>query len=139
MTAHTQHHRGADAADRLARLNAQLARMRATQPRWTGLPDSPLASLDDLAALPVLRKADLVDLQAEDAPFGGLNGTPVSCLRRLFVSPGPIFDNLSGVALDWANVSVFLNDERWVPEDSPRSNTRLLRDRLFRGPAAAAP
>ena len=53
-------------------------------------------------------------------------------------SPGPVFDTLAGVALDWANVAVMLNDERWVPEDSPRSNTRLLRDRLLVGPAAAA-
>lgn len=53
-------------------------------------------------------------------------------------TPGPVFDTLSGVELDWANVAVFLNDERWVGEDSPRSNTRLLRERLFRGPAAAA-
>lgn len=53
-------------------------------------------------------------------------------------TPGPVFDTLSGVDLDWANVAVFLNDERWVGEDSPRSNTRLLRERLFRGPAAAA-
>jgi 6-phosphogluconolactonase len=53
-------------------------------------------------------------------------------------TPGPIFDTLSGVDLDWAHVSVFLNDERWVPEDSPRSNTRLLRERLLRGKAAAA-
>jgi 6-phosphogluconolactonase len=53
-------------------------------------------------------------------------------------TPGPIFDTLSGVDLDWANVAVFLNDERWVAEDSPRSNTRLLRERLLRGKAAAA-
>lgn len=53
-------------------------------------------------------------------------------------SPGPIFDNLSGVTLDWANVSVFLNDERWVDEDSPRSNTRLVKERLLRGRAADA-
>ena len=53
-------------------------------------------------------------------------------------TPGPIFDTLSGVDLDWAQVAVFLNDERWVPEDSPRSNTRLLRERLLRGRAAAA-
>lgn len=53
-------------------------------------------------------------------------------------TPGPVFDILSGVALDWANVSVLLNDERWVPEDSPRSNTRLLRERLLRDRAAAA-
>ncbi len=53
-------------------------------------------------------------------------------------TPGPIFDTLSGVDLDWAKVSVFLNDERWVAEDSPRSNTRLLRERLLVGHAAAA-
>ena len=53
-------------------------------------------------------------------------------------TPGPVFDTLSGVVLDWAHVAVLLNDERWVPEDSPRSNTRLLRDRLLTGPAAAA-
>jgi 6-phosphogluconolactonase len=53
-------------------------------------------------------------------------------------TPGPVFDILSGVDLDWANVAVFLNDERWVPGDSPRSNTRLLRERLLVGRAAAA-
>ena len=53
-------------------------------------------------------------------------------------TPGPIFDTLSGVDLDWSRVAVFLNDERWVGEDSPRSNTRLLRERLLRGKAAGA-
>ena len=53
-------------------------------------------------------------------------------------TPGPVFDILSGVALDWAHVAVMLNDERWVAEDSPRSNTRLLRERLLRDKAAAA-
>ncbi|ESW61707.1 MAG: 6-phosphogluconolactonase, partial [Rhodobacter sp. CACIA14H1] len=53
-------------------------------------------------------------------------------------TPGPIFDTLSGVDIDWPKVAVFLNDERWVGEESPRSNTRLLRERLLRGKAAAA-
>lgn len=53
-------------------------------------------------------------------------------------TPGPIFDILTGVDLEWDRVSVFLNDERWVDEDSPRSNTRLLRQRLLQGNAAAA-
>lgn len=53
-------------------------------------------------------------------------------------TPGPIFDTLSGVDLDWANVAVVLNDERWVPETSDRSNTRLVRERLLRGHAAQA-
>ena len=53
-------------------------------------------------------------------------------------TPGPIFDTLSGVDLDWQHISVFLNDERWVPETDARSNTALIRQRLIRGRAAAA-
>ncbi|MGY6705803.1 6-phosphogluconolactonase [Roseinatronobacter sp.] len=53
-------------------------------------------------------------------------------------TPGPVFDTLCGAELDWANVAVLLNDERWVNEGSPRSNTRLLRERLLTGRAAAA-
>ena len=53
-------------------------------------------------------------------------------------SPGPVFDILAGVDLDWGRVAVFLSDERWVPESSERSNTRLLRERLLTGRAAAA-
>ncbi|WP_416915894.1 MAG: 6-phosphogluconolactonase [Roseicyclus sp.] len=53
-------------------------------------------------------------------------------------TPGPVFDLLSEQALDWDRVSVVLNDERWVPEDSPRSNTGLLRKRLLVSKASAA-
>ncbi len=53
-------------------------------------------------------------------------------------TPGPVFDILSDTELDWPRVAVLLNDERWVGEDSPRSNTRLLRERLLRGKAARA-
>lgn len=53
-------------------------------------------------------------------------------------TPGPVFDTLSGADLDWSRVAVMLNDERWVPEDSPRSNTALLRRRLLTGRATDA-
>ena len=53
-------------------------------------------------------------------------------------TPGPVFDALSDADLDWPRVFVLLNDERWVGEDSPRSNTRLLRERLLQRKAAAA-
>ena len=53
-------------------------------------------------------------------------------------TPGPVFDVLSGVGLDWDRVTVFPNDERWVPETSERSNGRLLKQRLLTGKAAAA-
>lgn len=53
-------------------------------------------------------------------------------------SPGPIFDALTAVRLDWDRVDVVLTDERWVPETSERSNTRLLRERLLQGHASGA-
>jgi 6-phosphogluconolactonase len=53
-------------------------------------------------------------------------------------TPGPVFDILSGVDLDWSRVAVVLNDERWVPEGHPRSNTTLVRQRLLVGRAAVA-
>jgi len=53
-------------------------------------------------------------------------------------TPGPIFDSLCAADLDWANVHVMLTDERWVPETSERSNTRLLRERLLTNHASAA-
>jgi len=53
-----------------------------------------------LAQLPVTRKSDLQALQAAQLPFGGLNSTPHRQLRRLFVSPGPIFDP-EGQGQDW--------------------------------------
>ena len=53
-------------------------------------------------------------------------------------TPGPIFDALSGADLRWDLVRVMLTDERCVPPDHPRSNERLLRERLLVGRAAAA-
>lgn len=53
-------------------------------------------------------------------------------------TPGPVYDVLSAITLDWDRVDVILTDERWVPEDSPRSNARLLREHLLIGKAAAA-
>ncbi len=53
-------------------------------------------------------------------------------------TPGPVFDNLCAADLDWSRVHVMLTDERWVPETSDRSNTRLLKERLLVDRAAAA-
>ena len=53
-----------------------------------------------LAKLPVLRKADIAALQKEYPPFGGLNATPVANVKRLLMSPGPIFEP-EGMDNDW--------------------------------------
>ena len=76
-------------------------------------------------------------LAGELADFTRRDGRASFCVPG-GTTPGPIFDILSGVDLDWGNISVFLNDERWVAEDNPRSNTALIRQRLIRGKAAAA-
>lgn len=53
-------------------------------------------------------------------------------------TPGPIFDDLCNADIDWSQVNVMLTDERWVPETSDRSNTRLLKNRLLVNRAEAA-
>ncbi len=53
-------------------------------------------------------------------------------------TPGPIFDILSSISLEWDRVHVLLTDERWVPEDDAQSNTRLIRERLLVDKAAGA-
>src|ERR1700745_3987512 len=45
-----------------------------------------------LAELPLTRKSALIELQRQDPPFGGFAAAPVSALRRIFVSPGPIYE-----------------------------------------------
>ncbi|RKQ73607.1 phenylacetate-CoA ligase [Oceanibaculum indicum] len=51
-----------------------------------------VTSREVLAALPVTRKGDLIALQREAPPFGGLNAKRPSALARIFMSPGPIYD-----------------------------------------------
>jgi 6-phosphogluconolactonase len=53
-------------------------------------------------------------------------------------TPGPVFDALSAVDLDWSRVHVLLSDERWVPEDDAQSNAALIKKRLLVGHGAAA-
>jgi phenylacetate-CoA ligase len=43
-----------------------------------------------LAALPVTRKSDLLELQKKNPPLGGAAATPLGRMARLFMSPGPI-------------------------------------------------
>ncbi len=53
-------------------------------------------------------------------------------------TPGPVFDSLCAADLEWERVTIVLTDERWVTEDSPRSNTRLIREHLLVERAARA-
>lgn len=53
-------------------------------------------------------------------------------------TPALLFSELSRAAIDWKKVIVTLIDERLVPPDHPRSNAKLVADKLLQGPAAAA-
>ncbi len=53
-------------------------------------------------------------------------------------TPGPFLRALAGQDVAWEKVNVLLSDERFVDEASPRSNTRLLKETLLQGRAAAA-
>ena len=53
-------------------------------------------------------------------------------------SPARFFDLLSNMDLDWTRVAITLADERRVADDSPRSNARLVRERLLQNRAEAA-
>jgi phenylacetate-CoA ligase len=78
-----------------ARLPEVLARAMSA-PGWAellkGIDPKAVTSRAALAKLPVLRKSDLPALQKANPPFGGLAVTPPGKLKRLLMSPGPIFE-----------------------------------------------
>jgi len=53
-------------------------------------------------------------------------------------TPGPFLQLLSLEDAPWDKIRVMLTDERFVPESSDRSNTRLIRQTLLQNRAAAA-
>ncbi len=91
-------------ADLLASLRGLLADARKTAPGLAEqIGDCDIASLTSrasLAQIPVLRKSDLSERQKAAPPFGGLTATPPAKLKRLFASPGPIFEP-EGYQADW--------------------------------------
>jgi phenylacetate-CoA ligase len=89
-----------DPAEREASLMAALPRVIAAAKEqapayrrlFAGLRPEEVADRRALAQLPLTRKSDLIELQRQEPPFGGFAAVPVSALRRIFVSPGPIYE-----------------------------------------------
>ncbi len=57
-----------------------------------GLKSGEIQKTEDLHALPVLRKDDLISHQALSPPFGGMLACDPGDLKRIFQSPGPLYD-----------------------------------------------
>ncbi|MCW5853684.1 MAG: AMP-binding protein [Anaerolineae bacterium] len=70
-----------------------------------GLTPSDVQTVADLARLPILRKDDLLAQQQAHPPFGGLLTVPMGSLRRVFQSPGPMYEPEANVPDPW----------RWAP------------------------
>jgi phenylacetate-CoA ligase len=72
-----------------------------------GLSADDLGSVASLRRLPILTKDDVLELQAKAPPFGGLlaPGTP---LRRIFQSPGPLYEPEPDVPDHWRGAPALL-------------------------------
>jgi phenylacetate-coenzyme A ligase PaaK-like adenylate-forming protein len=65
-----------------------------------GLRPADLRRPEDLARLPVMKKAAMPDLQRADPPFGGFSTVGPADLHWVFVSPGPIYEPFA--RRDWS-------------------------------------
>lgn len=69
------------------------------------LDPSQIQSIQDLDRLPVMRKDDMIEKQSADPPFGGFLACSPGELKRVFQSPGPIYDPEARTSDYW----------RWAP------------------------
>jgi phenylacetate-CoA ligase len=87
----------------MAKLARQVAHAKGKSPYYQRLlapvDPSSITSRLALAKLPLTRKRDLIELQQQNPPFGGLNALPVGNAWRVFASPGPIYE-LQGPEVD---------------------------------------
>ena len=99
------------AADLAAALPDQIARAQAAPGHaaaLAGVDPATITTAEALAALPVLRKADLVAAQGAAAPLGGYTATPLHAFDHIFQSPGPIYEP-GRTAPDWWRLGRFLH------------------------------
>lgn len=91
--------------EQLAQLRRQVAHARAHAPAFARtlahVDPASLESRAALAALPVTRKSDLLEQQKSARPFGGLAATAWGGARRVFQSPGPIYEPEGAQADYW--------------------------------------
>jgi phenylacetate-CoA ligase len=57
-----------------------------------GLKPKDIQTIKDLEKIPITKKTELMELQKKNPPFGGFEGVPINEMRRIFISPGPIYE-----------------------------------------------
>jgi phenylacetate-CoA ligase len=82
--------------EQFAALRAQIAHAQAQSAYFArvmkGVAPADINDRRALAALPVTRKSDLIELQKTALPFAGMTALPPAALGRVYMSPGPMFD-----------------------------------------------
>jgi len=58
----------------------------------SGCTPKDIQTIDDLEKLPITRREDLIQAQKEHPPFGGFEAVPRHQMRRIYVSPGPVYE-----------------------------------------------
>jgi phenylacetate-CoA ligase len=80
----------------LAALSGVIAAAQRSAPayreRLAGIRPEDIDSRRALAALPLTRKSELIELQRQRPPFGGFITVPLGEVARIFASPGPIYE-----------------------------------------------
>lgn len=74
-----------------------------------GMGPTDIRSLEDLQSLAITPKAKMRQLQQASPPFGGFLGVDLDKLRRIYTSPGAIFDPEGHQADYWRLQGVFFN------------------------------
>ena len=74
-----------------------------------GIGPTDIQSLEDLQSLPITPKAQMRQLQQASPPFGGFLGVDLDKLRRIYTSPGAIFDPEGHQVDYWRLQGVFFN------------------------------
>lgn len=103
--------REARAADLAKALPQQLARAKTAPAIAAHLADfdvSTITTIADLAALPVIRKSELVAAQSKVPPFGGYTTRAPHDFDHIFQSPGPIYEP-GMLGDDWWRMGRFLH------------------------------
>ncbi len=106
-------------SDQTQALRAQLQRAKSAPGFAAHFADADVdavATIEDLAKLPVLRKSDLTQGQAARAPFGGFTVKPARHFHHVFQSPGPIYEPGS-TDHDWWRMGRFLHAAGVGPGD----------------------
>ena len=136
------------AREQFALLSRRIAYAKARAPAlahlYADVDAAAITSREALATLPVIRKSELAELQKQARPFGGLAATGWGAIRRVFASPGGIYEP-EGAAPDYWRLARALFAAK-AARDAARAAGRLrlpargLRPRLLRrrGRRAAA-